>query len=400
MAEEAKTEYKAVEVSLDIEGNPVVKPIEEPKKDEDLDNQDDDSQNDDNDDNQDDSNDDNQDDDSGEDNDDNQDDDADADSDDDNQNDDSDSEEDDADDDDTNADSDDSDVHTQDDDVVDYDELPEAVQKYLDFFEETGGSLQDFAAVNRDFDSLPQDDVIREFMRKQNPYLDQDDIDYEMESRFGINEEDSDAEVRAKKVAKKKFYGEAMKTLKAEGEKYKADLGSSAALPQQAKEALEFKQSFEARQAEAAKQQKAVEARVNSFVSKSKKVLGKDFKGFEVKVGDDTYTYKPSNVTKTREENLNVNNLLGKFTDKEGNVTDVVGYHKALTFASNPDAVAAHFIEIGKAMQAEAETKGSKNIKQNPRQVHGKKDNSKAKFKFVDVDGSMSKNAKIKLRNY
>jgi hypothetical protein len=398
MAEEPKVEFKSVDVTIDAEGNAVVKDTPTPAPDDsnddnqDDDNQNDDNQNDDNNDNDDDSNDDNQDDDSGEDNnDDNQDDDSNVDDsdDDDNQDDDSDG---------ADADDDDSDVQDNiDNDVVDYEELPEAVQKYLDFFEETGGSMQDFAAVNRDFDSLPQDDVIREYLRKTNPYLDADDIEYEVESRFGINEEDSDAEVRAKKVAKKIFYGEAMKTLKAEGAKFKADLGSSAAVPQAAKEALKFQQDFQAQQAATAK---ATEAKVNTFVKDTNKVLGKNFKGFEVKVGEETLTYKPSDVRKTREENLNVNNLLNRFTDKEGNVTDVKGYHKALTFASNPDAVAQHFFDLGKAAQLEDGVKDSKNIQMKPRQTQGGKNTSKQTFKFVDLESSRSKNAKIKLRNY
>lgn len=395
MAEAAKTEFKSVEVTLDAEGNAVVTPTPTPVAEDtnddnqDDDNQDDDSQTDDND-NQDDDSSADADDDSSEDN---NDDDADNvdDSDDDNQSDDSD----DADD----ADDDDSEVHTQDDnnDVVDFEDLPESVRTYLDFFEETGGSLQDFLQINRDFDSLPQDDVVREYLRKSNPYLDSDDIEFELETRFAIKPEDSDAEVRAKKVAKKKFYGEAMKSLKEAGVKYKADLGSSAALPQQAREAIKFQQDFKAQTDAAAKAQAS---QVSSFVKESKKVLGKDFKGFEVKVGENTFIYKPSDVRKTREQNLNVNNLLSQFTDKKGNVTDVEGYHKALTFASNPEAVAQHFFELGKAAQVEDGVKDSKNIKMNPRQTQAKKNTSTQKFKFVEVDTNKSKNTKIKLRNY
>lgn len=397
MAEEAKTEFKSVEVTLDAEGNPVVTPTppvategqNDDNQDDDNQNggsQDDGSQTDEDDAQDDDSSDDNQDDSD----DDNNDDDSDDDSSDDSQDDDSD----------TDDVEDDSDVHTQDDsDAVDFSDLPEAVQKYLDFYEDTGGSMQDFALVNRDFDALPQDDVIREFLRKENPYLDSEDIDHEMESRFGINEEDSDKEVRAKKVEKKKFYGKAMKALKEAGAKYKADLGSSAVLPQKAKEALQFQEDFQAQQVAA---EKATAKKVDAFVKKTNKVLGKDFKGFEVKVGDNTLVYKPADVKKTKESNLNVNNLLGKFTDKEGNVTDVEGYHKALTFASNPEEVAKHFFELGQAAQKEEDIKSSKNVQMDVRKTHGKKTNpDKPKFKFVEVDGSgMSKNAKIKLRNY
>ncbi|WZE63604.1 hypothetical protein PANI_CDS0085 [Maribacter phage Panino] len=285
----------------------------------------------------------------------------------------------------------------EEEEVVDYEELPESVQKYLEFQKETGGSLKDFLEINQDFDALPQDDVIRKYLKKTNPYLDSDDIEYEIESRFKIDEADSDAESRAKKVAKKKFYGEAMKALKEQGAKYKADLGSSAALPQQAQEAIKFQQEFQAKQAESAK---AMEAVRSSFVKETDKVLGKDFKGFEVKIGEETMTYKPVDVKKTKEQNLNVNNLLSKFTDKKGNVKDVKGYHKALTFASNPDAIAKHFFDLGKAAAIEQDVKDSKNIQMKPRQIQPKSTGDKPKMKFVDLDSNLSKNAKIKLRNY
>jgi hypothetical protein len=66
-------------------------------------------------------------------------------------------------------------VHTNDEEVVDYDELPESVQGYLDFLEETGGSMQDFLAANRDFTKMPQDEAIRAHLKATNPYLDDED---------------------------------------------------------------------------------------------------------------------------------------------------------------------------------------------------------------------------------
>lgn len=286
---------------------------------------------------------------------------------------------------------------TEQEDIVDYDELPEAVQKYLDFHEDTGGSMQDFLQANRDFKSMPQDDAIREYLRATNPYLDEDDIQYEMETRFGITEDDTDNEIRAKKVAKKKFHGEAVKSLTESNAKHKVDLESSTAVPQKAKEALQFQEQFEANQAA---QDKSLKAARSSFEKETNKVLGKDFKGFKVKIGEETHLYKPSDVKKTKESNLNVNNLLGRFTDKEGRITDVEGYHKSITAASNPDEYAQHFYDLGVAAATEKDVKDSKNIKMKPRQVQTSKDNSKQQFKFVDLDGAKNKKAKIKLRNY
>ena len=282
-------------------------------------------------------------------------------------------------------------------DIVDYDELPESVQAYLDFLEDNaGGTMEDFLYIQQDFSKLSQDDVIRKFMKKANPYLDDEDIQFEMESQFAIDPDmDTDAEIRAKKVAKKKYYGEAIKALEADRGKYKANLESSVAVSPEAKEALSFKQKYEQQQAS---NTKALEAKVNAFVKETNKVFDKDFKGFEIEVEGEKVLYKPENVKQTKEQNLNINNLLSKFTDKEGNVKDVKGYHRALTVASNPDGFAKHFYELGKAAAIEEEAKESKNIQMKPRATQKPVDNDKSKFKFVDVEPQ--KKGLIKLRNY
>ena len=281
-------------------------------------------------------------------------------------------------------------------DVVDYDELPESVQKYLDFMEDTGGSLEDFVNINQDLSKLSQDDVIGRFLKQKYPTLDGSDIAYEIESRFGVTEDDTDAEVRRKNVDKKKFYAEALATLKSGSEKYKADLGSRNVLPAQAKEALQFKQTYETQQTEQAKKLEAVRS---SFVKETNKLLGKNFKGFEVKVGEETVLYKPENVAKVKEQNLNVNNLLNKFLNKDGSVKDVAGYHKALAVASDPEGYAQHFFELGKAAMAEEDAKDSKNV-QKTRGTQPKPKSGQPTFKFLDEEGKTPQTGKIKLRHY
>lgn len=281
-------------------------------------------------------------------------------------------------------------------DIVDYNELPESIQKALDFMEETGGSLQDFLEINQDYSKLPQDEVIGRFLKSQYPTLDSEDIAYEIESRFGQDEDDSESDIRRKAVEKKKFYAEALKSLQANADKYRTELGSSAGLSAKAQEAIKFQEQFQNQQAQ---QNKTLEAARSSFIKGTNKLFGKDFKGFGVKVGDKTHLYKPENVTKLKEQNLDVNNLLGRYLDKNGNVTDVEGYHRMAAIASDPDTFAQHFFELGKAAMLEEDEKDSKNIKDNPR---GTKPNPKQpnrpKFKFLD-DDSVPK-GKIRLKSY
>lgn len=285
-----------------------------------------------------------------------------------------------------------------DDEVVDYNELPESVQKYIDFLEETGGSLEDFVRINQDFSKLPQEQVIRDYIKEQNPYYDEADVEFEMERLFGIDEDiDSDSDIRQKKVAKKRYYGEAIKHFEEQKGKWKADLVSrSGELPKDVQEAVSFKQQYEKQQQEVSKR---TEASRRSFVKQTDKLLGKDFKGFEVQLGDEKVIYKPENVRKVKEQNLNVNNLLNRFLDKDGNVSDVSGYHRALAVASDPEAFAQHFYELGKAAMLEEDAKDSKNVQMEPRLQKPKPKSDGPKFKLVEDSASKPK-GKITFRNY
>jgi hypothetical protein len=284
----------------------------------------------------------------------------------------------------------------EEDDVVDYDELPEAVQRYLDFMEDTGGSLEDFVNINQDLSKLPQDDVIGRFLKSKYPTLDAEDINYEIESRFGETEDDTESDIRRKKVEKKKFYAEALSSLKSNTEKYKVELGSSATIPAKAKEALDFVKNYNTQQEQTSKRLEAVRS---SFVKETNKVLSKDFKGFEIKVGDKVNLYKPENLAKTKEQNMDVNNFLNRFLDKDGGVKDVQGYHKALAIASEPERFAQHFFELGKAAMVEEDTKTSKNVKTDTRGIQPNMKSKQPKFKFLDAE-SPSEQGKIRLKNY
>lgn len=290
---------------------------------------------------------------------------------------------------------DDSDDYDE-DDVADYEELPEAVQRYLDFYEDTGGSFEDFFRINQDFTKLPHDQVIRDFIRSENPFFDDEDVDYEMERLFGYDPEvDSDRDIKQKTVAKKRYYGQAIKSLQAQQDQYKANLASGAAMSPEAQEAIQFRQQYEAQQQKASKE---IEASRSSFVKKTDKLLGKEFKGFEVQLGEEKVLYKPENVKKVKEQNLNVNNLLNRFLDKKGNVSDVAGYHRALAVASDPEGFAQHFFELGKAAMAEEDAKDSKNVSMGPRKVQSKPKTKQPTFRFLDDDKSSK--GPIKLKNY
>ncbi len=84
-------------------------------------------------------------------------------------------------------------------------ELPEAVQKLMEFIEDTGGSIQDYVNLNLDLDSFDNLTLLREYYKQTQSHLDSDEIDFMIDDQFSYDEEvDEESAVRRKKLDAKK----------------------------------------------------------------------------------------------------------------------------------------------------------------------------------------------------
>ena len=77
---------------------------------------------------------------------------------------------------------------------------------------------------------------------------------------------------------------------------------------------------------------------------------------------------------------------------------DAAGYHKGLFTAMNPDQIANHFYEQGKADALKASIAKSKNVSMDPRQAHGEHVNTR-RFYCVRALNNDSPNFKFKIKN-
>jgi ribosomal protein L15 len=77
-------------------------------------------------------------------------------------------------------------------------------------------------------------------------------------------------------------------------------------------------------------------------------------------------------------------------------MSDANGYHKSLFTAMNPDAIANHFYEQGKADALKESIAKSKNVDMAPRQQHGVIEASGLKVKVL---GDNSSDFKFKIKN-
>ena len=269
-------------------------------------------------------------------------------------------------------------------------DLPENVEKLVDFMKETGGTVQDYVRLNADYSNVDSDTLLTEYYKQTKSHLDAAEIDFLMEDSFQFDEDlDEERDIRKKKLAKKEEVAKAKKFLEGLKDKYYSEIKLRPGMSPEQKEASEFFNRYN-------ENQKVAEQQHSAFKESTKQMFNQDFKGFDFKLGEKTFRYGIQNVEKVADNQSNINNLIGKFLNDKGEVTDTKGYHKAIYAAENVDTIAKHFYEQGKADATKSSIAKAKNISMNPRQSHGKATNTSGPQFKVLSDNSSGMQWKIK----
>jgi hypothetical protein len=237
-------------------------------------------------------------------------------------------------------------------------ELPSDVKKYLEFKEETGRGYEDFINYQRDYSQYEKDQLIKMYIKENNPEFDDLDINEEFAESYGYDEDyDDERTINKKTRALKKAHKEALDYFESQKEKWSVPLEvtSSTSVPEDYKVAKETLEALKT-QEEVSKKQGEY------FLQKTDELFSNEFKGFEFKVGDDVIVQKPSSVESVKENQKNVMNFFSKFLDENGLIKDAEGYHKALYVAMNYESVLKNIYETAYAKAIEGEVKSSKNI--------------------------------------
>ena len=265
-------------------------------------------------------------------------------------------------------------------------EMPEDIQKLVSFMEETGGSLEDYVSLNRDFSALEPTSLVYEYLKATKPHLDDADISFMMQNKFGYDEEIADeSEAKAKQLAFKEDLYKAQKHFNNSKEKYYADLKlrKQSDIPEEYKEAVDFYK--QAKESENINNQNS-----EYFQQVTNKVFNEEFKGFDFKVGDKKYRFKVDDSEKVKSKQSDLTNFVSKYLDPEtGKMTKPLEYHRALFAAENVDKIANHFYEQGRADALKNSVKQSKNIDMSPRQdAASQKNYSNSPVKVVSSNSS------------
>ena len=259
--------------------------------------------------------------------------------------------------------------------------------------EETGGTVEDYVELNKDYSKLNNDQLLQEYLRKTKPHLDSEDISLIMEDYKYDEELDEKKEIRRKKLAYKEAVASAKQDLESRKNKYYAEIKQRPGVTQDQQKAMDFFNRYN-------KQQETIKQTQQDFKQRTKNLFNTDFKGFDYNVGDKKFRYKVQDPSKIAETQSNISNFVEKFLDKEGKISDTAGYHKALYAAMNADKLASHFYEQGKADGVKNMVQKSKNPSVDaPRQVAGG-DVYVAGFKVKAISGTDSSKLKIKKRTF
>lgn len=226
--------------------------------------------------------------------------------------------------------------------------LPEGVDKLVEFMNETGGNLGDYLSLNKDYDSEDESSLLREYYKKTKSNLDDEDIDYLINKRFTIDEEDDDEDnVRDRKIARKEELSNAKQYLVGQKDKYYKELKSGGT----AREEAIVKAG-----------QEANKAALQQFQDKTDETF-KGFDGFVFDLGEKRkpVRYRVNDVDKLKKSQSSLDEVFGKYF-VDGNLEDGKGFHKAVFAASNADNIASLFYEQGYSQAVEELQKTSKNV--------------------------------------
>ena len=272
--------------------------------------------------------------------------------------------------------------------------LPENIQKLVDFMNETGGSVEDYVRLNQDYTQYDDNSVLREYYKQTKKHLTDEEISFLMEDSFSYDEEeDTEREIKRKKLAFKEQVASARSHLDGQKSKYYEEIKAGSKLTPEQQKAVNF---FNRYNKESEENQKVVERQANTFKMKTDVFFNKNFKGFNYDVGDKKYRFNVKNTNEVKETQSDINNFVKKFLNKNNEMEDAAGYHKSLFTAMNSDAIAKHFYEQGKADALKESIAKSKNVDMQPRQAFGGVEAGGIK---VRVLGDNSNDFKFKIKN-
>jgi len=273
--------------------------------------------------------------------------------------------------------------------------IPDGITELVSFMNETGGSMEDYIKLNKNYSELDENNLLKEYYNNTKPHLNAEEVDFLIKDNFSFDEEiDDSIEIKRKQLAFKEELANAKNHLEAEKEKYYKEVKTTGALNTEQQKAINFFNRYNTEQQEIAHQQ---EKATNTFKQKTNEVFNEEFKGFDFNIEDKKYRFKLKNVDTTKNTQMDIMNVVGSYLDENNTLKDGYGYHKALFAAKNADSIANHFYQLGKTEAVKEIASESKNINMDPRQTSsGVVESGGIKVRAISGDDSSKLRIKLK----
>ncbi len=269
--------------------------------------------------------------------------------------------------------------------------LPENINKLVDFMKETGGTMQDYIRLNTNYEDVDRDVLVKEYYKSTKPHLSQEEIDFMIEDTFAFDEDiDEERDIKRKKLAYKEEVSKARKFLEDTKEKYYDDIKlKSPSLSEDQQKASDFFNRYK-------EDQERNSQNHEKFKTQTEQLFNKDFEGFDFDLGEKKFRYGVQNAAQVGEKQSDIGNFIGKFLGEDGTIKDTKGYHKALYAGANADKIANHFYEQGKADAIRDVVNKSNNTSTEARKAAPVESARFGAYKVKSISGADSAKLKIK----
>jgi hypothetical protein len=185
---------------------------------------------------------------------------------------------------------------------------PENIQELVKFMNETGGTLEDYVALNKDYDKFEQMDLLHEYYTQTKPHLTADEVVFLIDDKFSYDKElDDPKEVKRKELSFKEEVAQAKNHLNQLKDNYYKEIKGGSRLTPEAQKAMDF---FNRYTEEAKATQKITQSQRDVFNNKTNSLFNDKFKGFEYNVGEKRFRFNVKNVNEVRENQMLLKNLL------------------------------------------------------------------------------------------
>ena len=269
-------------------------------------------------------------------------------------------------------------------------QLPENIEKLVSFMEETGGNVEDYVRLNRDYENIDDVTLLKEYYKTSKPHLNAEEIEFLLNDEFAYDEEEDDEKtIRKRKLGIKEEVAKAKNFLEDTKNKYYDEIKLRPGVTQEQKKAMDFFNRYN-------NEQEKVKKTRQEFINDTNKFFKEDFKGFDFDLGEKKVRYNVNNTDEVLSSQSDISNFLGMFLNEDGSVKDLNKYHKSLFAAKNIDTIASHFYEQGKADAVKKVSANSKNISNSARVSQPNDSIYLNGLKIKAVSGANSSKLKIK----